>query len=290
MGVMVARARRRLAFGGGFEGRPGATVIRFALAPRWWAWHLALVAVLVAFGWLGWWQVQSFEDSGARPQASQRAAAVAVDSVTRAGGRLEADDIGRRVRATGTWDADGQLLVPDRTHGGRTGSLVVTPLRTTQGVLPVVRGWVSGGSAPVPADGEVTVTGVVQQSETEGDATVAPAGLPPGEVAYVATVTLLERLPYDADELYDGYVVLRSQDPADPGAPARVAADGREGSGDGVGRWRNLAYGLQWWLFAAAAVFFWGAVIRRAALESRPGPGSQPGAPPPSLAAPRRRT
>ena len=217
---------------------------------------------------------------------------MAVDSVTSPGGRLGADDVGRRVRATGTWDADGQLLVPGRTHGGRTGSLVVTPLRTEQGVLPVVRGWVADGSAPAaPAGGEVTVTGVVQQSETEADAAVSPAGLPPGQVAYVATVALLERLPDDPDELYDGYVVLRSQDPADPAAPARVAADGREGSsGDGVSRWRNLAYGLQWWLFAGAAVFFWGAVIRRAALESRPGPGSASGASPPSLAAPPRRT
>lgn len=264
-------------------------MIRFALAPRWWAWHLALVAVLVSFGWLGWWQLQSYADGAAPPSPAGRAA-VSVDRVTEPGGRLDAEDVGRRVRATGTWDADRQLLVPGRRLGKRTGSLVVTPLRTRSGVLPVVRGWVASESAAPPPAGTVAVTGVVQQSETEGDATVAPAALPPGQVAYVATVTLLERLRYDSDELYDGYVVLRAQDPADPQAPARVAADQSGAGGDGVGRWRNLAYGLQWWVFAAAAVFFWGAVLRRAEQETGPGPDSAPDGPPQSLAAPRRTT
>lgn len=264
-------------------------MIRFALAPRWWAWHLALVAVLVSFGWLGWWQLDSFGTPAERPAVTGRS--VAVDAVTTPGSRLGPGDVGRQVRAEGRWDADGQVLVPGRELAGRTGSLVVTPLRTGEGLLPVVRGWVEGQStAPAPPAGAVAVSGVLQQSESEADATVAPAGLPEGQVAYVATVALLERLPYDADELYDGYVVLRSQSPADPAALARVEADEQARSAGGVGRWRNLAYGVQWWLFAAAAVFFWASVLRRAAQEHQQGPGSDPDAAPPTLAAPRRTT
>jgi hypothetical protein len=37
----------------------------------------------------------------------------------------------------------------------------------------------------------------------------------------------------------------------------------------GVGKWRNLGYGLQWWFFAGAAVFFWLSVIRRSLRERR---------------------
>lgn len=263
-------------------------MIRFALAPRWWAWHLALVAVLVSFGWLGWWQLQSFESAGSQPLPTGRS--VAIDTVTDPGGRLAPGEVGRRVRAEGTWDGERQVVVPGRELGGRVGVLVVTPLRTDEGLLPVVRGWVAGRTALPPPAGEVAVTGVLQQSETATDATVASAGLPAGQVAYVATVTLLERLPYDADEMYDGYLTLRSQDPADPAALAPVEADEQARTAGGVGRWRNLAYGLQWWLFAGAAVFFWGSVLRRAALDRPQDAGSDPDQAQPSLAAPRRTT
>lgn len=265
-------------------------MIRFALAPRWWAWHLALAAVLMSFGWLGWWQLDSFGATADRSRASERSATpgdprgeiVGLDEVTERGGRLGADDVGRRVQATGMWEPDRQLVVPGREVDGRTGALVLTPLRTDEGVLPVVRGWVPGGTAaPAPPPGVVTVTGVLQQSETESAATVAPGGLPEGQLSYVATVTLLEQLPYAADQLYDGFLVLRSQDAVDsrdPGGLTEVDAAeiGPGGGGVGqVGRWRNLAYGLQWWLFALAAVVFWGSVLRRARTEHLSGPDQE---------------
>jgi cytochrome oxidase assembly protein ShyY1 len=264
-----------------------ASVVRFALRPRWWPWHAALAAVLVAFGWLGWWQLQSFDASRAQPTSAARV--VALDRVAAPGGRLDSGDVGRRVRAAGSWQAGAQLVVPGRDRAGRAGVLVVTPLRTGQGVLPVVRGWVPQGSpAPHPPGGRVEVVGVVQPSETEADATSRAVGLPEGQVPYVATVTLLETLPYDPGDLYDGYVVLRSQQPPDPLAPRLVSPTAQAGSG-GVARWRNLAYGLQWWLFAGAAVFFWAAVIRRAARE-RAGPGPEPDEARAPLSAPRRTT
>ena len=132
-------------------------MIRFALAPRWWAWHLALLAVLVSFGWLGWWQLDSFESRGAAPRPSGPSPVRGIDDVTAPGGRLGADDIGQRVRATGTWDPQGQLVVPGREVRGRTGALVLTQLVTAQGVLPVVRGWVpEGADVPAPVPGAAT--------------------------------------------------------------------------------------------------------------------------------------
>lgn len=262
------------------------------MAPRWWPWHLALVAVLVSFGWLGSWQLDSFR-AGAVPRPAG-AAEAPLAAVTEPGGRLGADEVGRRVRAEGTWLADGQVVVPDRPRpgGGRSGSWVVTPLQTDEGVLPVVRGW-ARGEVPTPPAGRVEVSGLLQASEAEPAAAPVAGTLPPGQVPYVATVTLLAELPYEAAELYDGYLVAADV-PAD-----LVAVTPREGSGEGVGRWRNLAYGLQWWVFAGAAVLFWALVLRRAAQERPPGapqpPTGQPaqpgaGGPPPPLVAPRRRT
>lgn len=246
-------------------------------APRWWVGHVAVAVVVVAFGWLGWWQVQSFAASADAPPPP-RAAAVALDTLTAPGGRVAPGDVGRRVTVEGEWDVAGQLLVPRREVAGRVGSLVVTPLRTDRGVVPVVRGWVPGEDAPPPpAAGRVGVTGVLQQSETEAEAAVPPGRAGEGRVAYVATVTLLERLAYGSEQLYDGYVALRSQQPPDTARLVPVPVRQPVATGDEVGRWRNLGYGLQWWVFGAAALFFWGSVLRRAGREARTqssGPGS----------------
>lgn len=261
---------------------------RSPLHPRWWPWHLALVAVLVSFGWLGWWQLSSF--GAAAPARPDRAPVVGIDRVTSPGGRLDAGDIGRRVRARGEWDGEGQLLVPGRERGGRPGVLVVTPLRTGAGLLPVVRGWVpAAGDALPPPAGTVEVTGLLQRSEEEPSGAAVTGTLPAGQVPYVATVTLLSALPYDADDLYDGFVVLRGQSPPDPDAPAQVAA--RETAAPGSGqRWRNLAYALQWWLFAGAAVVFWATVLRRESREPGPAPAPAGDAPRAPRPAPRRTT
>jgi len=269
---------------------PVPATVRLALAPRWWGWHLLLVVAVGAMGWLGWWQLQSFEDAD-RPDGDVTTRAVPLDRVTAPGDRLRPGDPGRQVTASGTWEAGGQAVVPGRERAGREGALVVTPLRTARGVVPVVRGWVPARAAvPAPPAGRVTVRGVLQRSETEADATtVVPRE---GEVGYVATVTLLAATAYDADQLYDGFVVLRSTRPAladDPVAPAVVAArQGDDASGQ-VGAWRNLAYAVQWWLFAAAAVFFWAAVLRRAVQEQRV-VAAPTGAPDAALIAPRRTT
>ena len=205
------------------------------------------------------------------------------------GGRLGSDDLGRRVRVEGSYDDGRTLLVPGREEPGgtRRGYLVVSPLVTATGVLPVVRGWVDGPRAPAAAPPR-------GRCASPGCSSAPRAGRRPAHrpsvqdlLPYVATVTLLDALPYQPAELYDGYLALRSESPAPAVAPVPVEAQAAER--DGVGRWRNLAYALQWWVFAGAAVFFWWLVLRRAALEQRePDPAPDEG--PPPLVAPRRTT
>ncbi|MDQ1664863.1 MAG: hypothetical protein QOH75_894 [Actinomycetota bacterium] len=239
---------------------------RFLLRPVWLAWHAALVAVLISFTALGLWQLDSFENH-ARP-ASNRAA-VPIDSLAPAGGRLAGGEVARRVTAQGQYDAARQLFVPGREHDGRTGYLVVTPLRTATAVVPVLRGWVrsTSSAAATPPAGDVTVSGQLQLSEAREASRVDSLDtLPARQIAYVSSVTLFDAWSYPSGELIDGYVVASREEPGSRAAPARVPA---QLPGEGVSRWRNLAYALQWWLFAGAAIFFWGAVIRRAAAERR---------------------
>lgn len=241
--------------------------LRFALAPRWLAWHATVVVAVLAFIWLGNWQLSSFAETGRRQQAAAEQSTTPITALLAPGGRLPSRAVGRAVTAVGRYDEANRLLVPGRRHGSRDGYWVVTPLKTAEGVLAVNRGWVAAPSDPAvdaPA-AEVTVRGVLQPSETASDSQVDPvAALPDGQIAYLATVQLLDVLPYSPEELYDGYAVLRAERPAAAATPARVEARGVD---EGVGRWRNLGYGLQWWFFAGAAVFFWGSVIRRSLRE-----------------------
>ena len=107
-------------------------VIRFALQPRWLPWHLLLVAVLVSFTWLGGWQLSAFEDKDGGADPATRATAP-LDRLSVPGGRLASDDLGRRVHATGRYDAGRH---PVRRRAGSTprwprpGFLVVSMLRT----------------------------------------------------------------------------------------------------------------------------------------------------------------
>jgi cytochrome oxidase assembly protein ShyY1 len=241
-------------------------MLRFLLRPGWLAWHAALVVVLICFTTLGIWQLDSFER---RPPATTDRAAVAIDTVTKPGERLGGADIARRVTARGRYDVARQLLVPSREHEGREGYLVLTPLRTVTGVVAVLRGWVPRATSPAtaPPSGIVTVTGWLQASEPRDASRVDPLErLPVGQLAYVSSVSLLGTWPYAPDELVDGYVVASQETPAASVVPARVPAQARSG---GVNRWRNLAYALQWWLFAGAAVVFYGSVVRRVVSERR---------------------
>ena len=240
-------------------------MLRELLRLRWLPWHAALVAILVAFVLLGRWQLGSFE--GADDEPARASAAVPLTSMTDPGARLSPDAIGTVVRATGSYDEAEQLFVPERRHDGRDGTLVVALLRTDEGILPVLRGWVPGrDSAPARAfGGDVEVTGVLRPSETEQDSTVDPlAELGEREIPYLSSVLVLSTTRIAPGELYDGYLTLTEQRPAADPAPALVEPRDLDG---GVSRWRNLAYALQWWLFAGAAVFFWWAVIRRSARD-----------------------
>lgn len=243
-------------------------MLRSFLTPPWLAWHVAAGVAVVAFVVFGQWQLDAYEGGRRAPRSTPPAALAAL---VEPGERLPDAAVGREVVVTGEYDAPNQLLVPGRELAGESGFLVVSPLRVADGVVAVSRGWVPRAAVArrgLPA-GKVTVRGILQRSEPEKAARVdLLTPLPRGQIPYLATVQLLDASPYDTAELYDGYVALTSQTPPALGGPEPVPPS----IGDaGVSRWRNLAYALQWWVFAGAAVFFWAFVVRRSALDRTAG-------------------
>lgn len=208
------------------------------------------VATFALLAWLGSWQLGRADEKRGRQALfdarMRESPLVLTGSVPRPEPLLY-----RRVRARGTWIAEGQVLIDNRIREGRAGFHVVTPLRLEgqrEAVL-VNRGWIARGR-DYPAAPRVAVpSGPV---EVSGIATLPPARvleLSPETVsgnvwqnlsiARYAQRMRLEVLP----------VVLL----ADTTAPGLVAVEEKPDAGVA----KHLEYALTWFALAATVAALW---------------------------------
>ena len=211
---------------------------------------LLMLLGLLVFGSLGTWQLNR---SGER-RAELDAFASAAAALPAAGlGAVPAGGGNRRVRLTGRYEADRQVLLDSMTHEGLRGYHVLTPLRTGAGMVLVNRGFVAGApdrsQLPDIAVGEQRreVTGMAAPYFRRGmrlEDSGAGASWP-RRLVYPTAGELRglfgERLPdyqllLDSGEA-DGYV--RTWRPY------------------GLEPERHLAYAVQWYGLAAAAAGIW---------------------------------
>ncbi len=218
--------------------------------------HVFAVAAVVVMVLLGRWQLSVYDGQQAQDRQSRASQPpVALASVMGADDAFPSDGSGRRVTASGRYGAaTDQFYVRGQQQDGRTGYWVVTPLVLDVGpvngkptAVMVVRGWTST-TRPVPAapTGTVTVTGSLEPPQTD------PTPISGSHVlASVRVSALVGRVPYD---LYGAYLIATSSGPGGDGletvSPPQASASWTAGL-------RNLAYALQWWVFAAFAVFIW---------------------------------
>lgn len=251
------------------------------------------LAAAAVCGRLGAWQLERAEVRGASAQAAKLAEVearppVPLEDVLAPQSSFDGALVGRRVTVSGTYQADGQLLVTGRALDGRTGSLVLTPLRVTSddaeadgAVLPVVRGWVADpaadpGALAVP-EGPVEVTGYLQASEDSG---LTPDAVDPGTTDSISSAELLGQW---GGPIWTGYAVLTGSEPEQAPGLAELPPPTRSGTGLNI---QNLAYAAQWWIFGGFAVFLWIRLLKDEVLhasvpeggDGAPGPDSD-GAP-----------
>jgi cytochrome oxidase assembly protein ShyY1 len=237
-------------------------VFRRLLTPRWVGMLAALAVVVAACVLLGLWQLGVARDSG-RQDAVAAASTLdraPLEQVTAPHSDFKSDYSNRAVTVTGTYAAGRSLLVVDRRLDGRVGSWVVTPLETAAGTVPVLRGFVDGTPAAVPAPptGVVTVTGTLGPGESPRDG--APLAAP--QVRSVDLASLVNEWPGD---LYN-VVVLASAESAGPADGTPLAAAGLTRVPppplDAPLNLRNAAYAVQWWVFGIFAIWMWWKMFR----------------------------
>lgn len=217
--------------------------------------HAFAVVVTVVCVLAGSWQLDAYRSEQAAESADRSGEPpVPLGDLLDVDAGMRSDAVGRRVVAEGTYaPADEQLLVADREHEGRTGWWVLSPLLVAdETALLVVRGWTDQEELPPVPAGRVSVTVAVQPGEAAGmGARVTSADEVP-VVDVVRLPSLVNELPY---RLYPAYGVRTDEQPSPGDGLAPVTAPApqppwRSGA-------RSLAYALQWWLFAAFAVFMW---------------------------------
>jgi cytochrome oxidase assembly protein ShyY1 len=175
----------------------------------------------------------------------------------------------RQATATGSYDAPHQGLVRNRTLEGIPGYLVLTPFRTSQGTLLVVRGFApapkGGGlpAVPVAPQTPTTITVRIQAGESRDD---AAAHLPAHQLESVNPSQQAARL---GTPVYDGYGQLLAGQPG-LGSLLAVPDPSLSNPAGGAVEPQHLAYVLQWFLFALLALAA-PVVMARSELRDRAG-------------------
>ena len=224
---------------------------RTATSPRWLLALFALIAFVAASMVLGRWQWDRTQDILAAERAAA-AEAIALSELIENDGTWDNSDIGRKVILQGQFTED-ELLLPNREFEGDAGTWTITRFQLDdERSVAVVRGWLPSDVTSPPIRQEPTrIEGVLHPNEAfyEG-----------ANVNQIVTVDAPALANEWTTELIDGYVMLQEFDPillaAD--APAPVIVSPTVQVGDVAFPLQNFFYAIQWWIFAAFAIFVYG--------------------------------
>ena len=224
---------------------------RFLRTPAWIAGIVVALVAVVVFANLGLWQLRRLDERraiNARIEAGLTDDPVDLATLLRVDPDPEALDF-TRVRASGTYLLDEEVILQVRSLNGQSGHEVLTPLLLSDGsAILVDRGWVTidvvgppvvGSEPPAAA---VTVEGVLRDPPERGR--FGPSDAASGELERVNRVDV-DRLQQQIDKpLRPVYLQLETQTPAQPGRypiplPAIAVSEGP-----------HLSYAVQWFIFA----------------------------------------
>lgn len=225
---------------------------------------LGVLTVTVTCIALGFWQLDRLDarrSFNASVQAAMELPTVELDSRVLAEiSRNPSEYLYRRVRASGWFVDDLSILLRGRSDQGRPGVHLVTPMRLEDGVLVLInRGWLPAPDGatvdprPYDAGGKQTVRGSLQEMPGDIDDPIALTVETEGH--RVDTYLRLDRetLSWRFETPLPPLYVLADSAATDGGLPLTVPPPALD---DGP----HLGYAIQWFSFAAIALFGFTAV------------------------------
>ncbi len=245
---------------------------RFLLRPKWLAFHLLVVAGMIAMVNFGFWQLRRLDERqafNARIEERYNAPPLPIDALLESG--VDPDDVAwRPATASGTYLVDEAILVVNRSQNGRAGVNTVVPLLLDDGrVLLVNRGFVPQTFEVPPVPGiDVEVTGRLRPSQ---ERRLGQLSDPAEGVLQEVQRLDLDRLATQFDEpVLPMYIDLIESVPAEPDRVPEpvIAPDLSEGN--------HLSYAAQWFIFSIALGAGWVLAMRHSANNRRRGDESGP--------------
>lgn len=225
---------------------------RLWLRPNLLGLHLFAVVAVAFCVLMGLWQLGVYDTRQQHEQADkQDVPRVALDGLWGPDEPFAARLNHRPVTIEGTFaPADQQVWVRGKRQDGQVGAWLVAPVLVggDDHALLVVRGWAPRVTTPPPVPtGEVALDGVLEPGEAGGEAYDPDRR----EIGSLRIPALSNELPYD---LYSGFAISTSGEVA---GGLNLVPPPRPGDVSWTVGLRNLAYSIQWWAFAAFALFMW---------------------------------
>ena len=244
--------------------RPGSRY-RFLITPKWIAFHLLVVVLVVTMINLAFWQLRRLDErrqfnTQVRANANQPIAPLGeADPAVSTPSAIE----WRRVRVTGTYVPGHEFLVVNRSQNGDSGRNVVDALQLADGTLLLVnRGFVREADAtPALPTGSVEIIGRLRASERRG--TGQPADETTGVLTEIRRIDISVLAKQFATTVLPMYVEqLESAPPEAKSLEPIVAPTLDEGP--------HLSYTVQWFIFSGCVIAGWVLAVRRS-LANRSG-------------------
>ncbi len=236
---------------------------RFLLRPKWIAFTLGIVLLMVLMSNLGLWQLRRLDErreSNAAVEARYDQPPRPLDSVLTPGSNP--DDLQwLPVTVVGTYRPEGTVHIVNRSQNGSAGDNIVVPLDLGDGrVLLVNRGFLpQGEDTPAAPTGTVEITGRLRPSQVRHFGQLSD---PEGTLTEAQRLDI-PRLQQQIDgDVVDMYVDAFESDPADsPTLEPVIKPDLSEGP--------HLSYAVQWFIFTVCAAVGWVLAIRQSANKRR---------------------
>jgi len=241
---------------------------RFLRTPKWIGFTIGIATLMALMLFAARWQWHRYEfkrDRNAAVTARTKLPPLPVAAVLPLTASMNAvkPNEWRPVSATGTYEADQQVIIRDRSQDGQGGYHVVTPLQLADGsVLVVNRGFldINETTPPPPPSGPVTVVGRLRTTQTRGS--IGPRDPATGHLQAMVRLDVARLAKQIPHPVFPAYVELVTQQPAqgvnDP-LPIPVPDDDNG---------PHLSYMIQWIIFTGCAAVGWGIVVRRTAKQS----------------------